>query len=171
MIAKQYLEGCGAVNVQVVAVGRIKDKFVDLGLQEYSKRMGRYGRFQIVEVREESFNEPLSEKEIEQILEREGERILAAIKPRSYVFALDRVGESWSSEELATEFQRLAINGTSQLVFVIGGSLGLDQRVIASADVALSFSAFTFPHQLMRLILFEQIYRAFTIVAGERYHK
>ncbi|HBN94874.1 MAG TPA: 23S rRNA (pseudouridine(1915)-N(3))-methyltransferase RlmH [Firmicutes bacterium] len=159
------------MNVQVVAVGKIKDKFVDLGLKEYSKRMGRYGRFQIVEVKEDSFNEPLSEKEIEQILAREGERVLAAIKPRSFVFALDRAGESWSSEELAAEFQRLAISGTSQLVFVIGGSLGLDERVTDSADVALSFSAFTFPHQLMRLILLEQIYRAFTIVAGERYHK
>ena len=156
------------MNVQVVAVGKIKDKFVDLGLKEYSKRMGRYGRFQIVEVKEDSFNEPLSEKEIEQILAREGERVLAAIKPRSFVFALDRAGESWSSEELAAEFQRLAISGTSQLVFVIGGSLGLDERVTDSADVALSFSAFTFPHQLMRLILLEQIYRAWRALSQIR---
>ena len=159
------------MNVQVVAVGRIKEKFLDLGLKEYSKRMGRYGRFQMVEIKEESFNEPLSDKEVEQVLQREGERILAAIKPRAYVFALDRLGEPWSSEELAGQFQRLAVSGTSELVFVIGGSLGLDPRVIARADVVLSFSAFTFPHQLMRLILLEQIYRAFTIVAGERYHK
>ena len=159
------------MNVQVVAVGRIKEKFLDLGLKEYSKRMGRYGRFQMVEIKEESFNEPLSDKEVEQVLQREGERILAAIKPRAYVFALDRLGEPWSSEELAGRFQRLAVSGTSELVFVIGGSLGLDPRVIARADVVLSFSAFTFPHQLMRLILLEQIYRAFTIVAGERYHK
>ncbi|NLL49373.1 MAG: 23S rRNA (pseudouridine(1915)-N(3))-methyltransferase RlmH [Firmicutes bacterium] len=159
------------MNVQVVAVGRIKEKFLDLGLKEYSKRMGRYGRFQMVEIKEESFNEPLSDKEVEQVLQREGERILAAIKPRAYVFALDRLGEPWSSEELAAQFQRLAVSGTSELVFVIGGSLGLDPRVIARADVVLSFSAFTFPHQLMRLILLEQIYRAFTIVAGERYHK
>ena len=159
------------MNVQVVAVGRIKEKFLDLGLKEYSKRMGRYGRFQMVEIKEESFNEPLSDKEVEQVLQREGERILAAIKPRAYVFALDRLGEPWSSEELAAQFQRLAVSGTSELVFVIGGSLGLDPRAIARADVVLSFSAFTFPHQLMRLILLEQIYRAFTIVAGERYHK
>lgn len=159
------------MNVQVVAVGKIREKYVDLGIKEYSKRMGRYGRFQVVEVKEESFNEPLSEKEIEQILNREGERILAAIKPRSFVFALDRLGEFWSSEQLAAELQRLAVSGTSQLVFVIGGSLGLDPRVLAAADVSLSFSKFTFPHQLMRLILSEQIYRAFTIVGGERYHK
>ncbi len=133
--------------------------------------MGRYGRFQIVEVKEESFNEPLSDKEKEQVLQREGERILDAIRPRSFVFVLDRHGESWRSEDLAAEFQRLAVSGTSQVVFVIGGSLGLDPAVTARADVVLSFSAFTFPHQLMRLILLEQIYRAFTIVAGERYHK
>ncbi|MCK9525955.1 MAG: 23S rRNA (pseudouridine(1915)-N(3))-methyltransferase RlmH, partial [Limnochordia bacterium] len=106
------------MNVQVVAVGKIRDKYVDLGLKEYSKRMGRYGRFQIVEVKEESFNEPLSDKDIEQILYREGERILDSIKPRSFVIALDRLGESWSSQDLAAEFQRLAVSGTSQLVFV-----------------------------------------------------
>jgi len=154
-----------------VAVGKIKEKYLDLGLKEYGKRMGRYGRFQIVEVKEESFNEPLSDKEKEQVLQREGERILDAIRPRSFVFVLDRHGESWRSEDLAAEFQRLAVSGTSQVVFVIGGSLGLDPAVTARADVVLSFSAFTFPHQLMRLILLEQIYRAFTIVAGERYHK
>ena len=157
------------MNVQVVAVESRRNS--GPGAQEYSKRMGRYGRFQMVEIKEESFNEPLSDKEVEQVLQREGERILAAIKPRAYVFALDRLGEPWSSEELAAQFQRLAVSGTSELVFVIGGSLGLDPRVIARADVVLSFSAFTFPHQLMRLILLEQIYRAFTIVAGERYHK
>ncbi len=159
------------MNVQVVAVGRIKEKYVDLGIEEYSKRMGRYGRFQVVEIKEESFHEPLSEKESEQILSREGERILAAIKARSFVFVLDRRGARWSSEQLAAEFQRVAVSGISQIVFVIGGSLGLHQRVIECADVALSFSEFTFPHQLMRLILLEQIYRSFTIVAGERYHK
>lgn len=159
------------MNVQIVAVGKIREKFVDLGLKEYGKRIGRYGRLEIIEVKEESFSEPLSDKEKGEILRREGERILATIKPRSFVFALDRLGELWSSERLAAEFQRQAVQGISQLVFVIGGSLGLDPEVIARADTALSFSAFTFPHQLMRLILAEQIYRAFTIVAGERYHK
>lgn len=159
------------MNVQVLAVGKIKEKYLDQGLKEYSKRMGRYGRFQVVELKEESFSEPLSARETEQILQREGERILAEIQPRSFVFALDRLGESWSSEDLATKFQSLAVGGISQLAFVIGGSLGLDRRVVQRADVALSFSTFTFPHQLMRLILLEQIYRAFTIVGGEKYHK
>lgn len=159
------------MNVQVLAVGKIKEKYLDHGLKEYTKRMGRYGRFQVVELKEESFNEPLSAREIEQILQREGERILAGLQPRSFVFALDRLGEAWGSEELATKFQSLAVGGVSQLTFVIGGSLGLDPRVIRRADVSLSFSTFTFPHQLMRLILLEQIYRAFTIIGGERYHK
>ncbi len=159
------------MNVQVLAVGKIKEKYLDQGLKEYSKRMGRYGRFQVVELKEESFSEPLSARETEQILQREGERILAEIQPRSFVFALDRLGESWSSEDLATKLQSLAVGGISQLAFVIGGSLGLDRRVVQRADVALSFSTFTFPHQLMRLILLEQIYRAFTIVGGEKYHK
>ena len=159
------------MNVRILAVGKIKEKYIAQGLKEYGKRLGRYGRFGIVELKEESFAEPLSAKELDQILQREGERILAELKPRSFVFALDRLGESWSSEELATCFRRLAVRGTSQVVFVIGGSLGLDQRVLQRADVTLSFSKFTFPHQLMRLILLEQVYRAFTIVGGERYHK
>src|SRR5690554_5098210 len=123
--------------------------------------MGRYGRLEISEAKEENYNEPLSEKEIKQTCRREGERILAEIKPRSFVFALDRLGEALSSQELADTFQRLAVSGTSQLVFVIGGSLGLDPRVVKQADRVLSFSKFTFPHQLMRLVLLEQIYRAF----------
>jgi 23S rRNA (pseudouridine1915-N3)-methyltransferase len=159
------------MKVQVVAVGKIREKFLVQGIREYAKRMGRYGRLEISEVKEENYNEPLSEKEIKQICRREGERILAEIKPRSFVFALDRLGEALSSQELADTFQRLAVSGTSQLVFVIGGSLGLDPRVVKQADRVLSFSKFTFPHQLMRLVLLEQIYRAFTIVGGERYHK
>ncbi|NMB00293.1 MAG: 23S rRNA (pseudouridine(1915)-N(3))-methyltransferase RlmH [Firmicutes bacterium] len=159
------------MNVQILAVGRIKEKYLEQGIEEYSKRMGRYGRLQIVEIKEESFNEPLSTKQVEEILMREGDRILAEIKPRTFVFALDRLGQQCSSEELATEFGNLAVSGTSQIAFVIGGSWGLDQRVVQRADRVLSFSKFTFPHQLMRLILLEQVYRAFTIVNNERYHK
>ena len=159
------------MNVQVLAVGKIKEKYLKQGIEEYRKRMGRYGRLQIVELKEESFTEPLSAKQVQEILSREGERIIAEIKPRSYVFALDRQGQEWGSKKLATEFQRLAVGGTSQLVFIIGGSWGLDRQVLEQADRVLSFSKFTFPHQLMRLILMEQIYRAFTITRNERYHK
>jgi 23S rRNA (pseudouridine1915-N3)-methyltransferase len=159
------------VHVQILAVGKLKERYLVQGIEEYGKRLGRYGRLEIAELKEESFAEPLSEKEVQEILRREGERILDALKPRSHVVALDRGGRAMSSEELAEEFQRVAIGGISQLTFVIGGSLGLDPRVLQRADLVLSFSKFTFPHQLMRLILLEQIYRAFTIVNGERYHK
>jgi len=159
------------VHVQILAVGKLKERYLVQGIEEYGKRLGRYGRLEIAELKEESFAEPLSEKEVQEILRREGERILDALKPRSHVVALDRGGRAKSSEELAEEFQRVAIGGISQLTFVIGGSLGLDPRVLQRADLVLSFSKFTFPHQLMRLILLEQIYRAFTIVNGERYHK
>ncbi|HBG09706.1 MAG: 23S rRNA (pseudouridine(1915)-N(3))-methyltransferase RlmH [Limnochordia bacterium] len=159
------------MHVQILAVGKLKERYLVQGIEEYGKRLGRYGRLEIAELKEESFAEPLSEKEVQEILRREGERILDALKPRSHVVALDRGGRAMSSEELAEEFQRVAIGGISQLTFVIGGSLGLDPRVLQRADLVLSFSKFTFPHQLMRLILLEQIYRAFTIVNGERYHK
>ena len=159
------------MHVQILAVGKLKERYLVQGIEEYGKRLGRYGRLEIAELKEESFAEPLSEKEVQEILRREGERILDALKPRSHVVALDRGGRAMSSEELAEEFQRVAIGGISQLTFVIGGSLGLDPRVLQRADLVLSFSKFTFPHQLMRSILLEQIYRAFTIVNGERYHK
>jgi len=159
------------VNIQVIAVGKIKEQYLQDGIEEYRKRIQRYGRLQIIEVKEESFNEPLSPRELELVLQREGERLLGRINPRAYVIALDRLGQAWSSEQLAKEFQTLAVAGTSQIDFIIGGSLGLDQKVLERAQTSLSFSGFTFPHQLMRLILAEQIYRAFTIVQGERYHK
>jgi 23S rRNA (pseudouridine1915-N3)-methyltransferase len=159
------------VQIRVLAVGKLKEQYLVEGIEEYSKRLGRYERLEIVELRKESFSEPLSAKEVEEILRREGERILKEIKPRSFLVALDRGGRALSSEELAEEIQRAALAGSSQLVFVIGGSLGLDERVLKRADLVLSFSKFTFPHQLMRLILLEQIYRAFTILNNERYHK
>lgn len=159
------------MNVRIIAIGKLKEKYLRDGIAEYSKRLGRYGRFQIVELKEESFNEPLSIRELEQVLQREGERILAELKPRSYVVVLDRKGATWSSEVLAKNMATQALSGISQIDFIIGGSLGLDPRVLKSASQTLSFSKFTFPHQLMRLILIEQIYRAFTIQNGERYHK
>lgn len=159
------------MQIRVLAVGKLKEQYLVEGIEEYSKRLGRYERLEIVELRAESFSEPLSAKEVEEILQREGERILKEIKPRSFLVALDRGGRALSSEELAEEIQRAALAGSSQLVFVIGGSLGLDERVLKRADLVLSFSKFTFPHQLMRLILLEQIYRAFTILNNERYHK
>lgn len=159
------------MNVQILAIGRVKEKYLVRGIEEYKKRMGRYGRLEITELKEESFTEPLSEKEIQDVLGREGERILGELKPRTFVIALDRQGRELSSEQLAAEFERVALSGISQIAFVIGGSLGLDARVLQQANLVLSFSKFTFPHQLMRLILVEQIYRAFTIINNVKYHK
>lgn len=159
------------MNVRIIAVGKIKERYLDQGLNEYSKRISRYGRLEIREVKEESFSEPLSSKELALILNREAERILAELRPRSVVIALDRLGEMWTSEMLATRMQKSAIQGVSQIEFIIGGSLGLHPKVVQKAHHSLSFSKFTFPHQLMRLILIEQIYRSFTIIGRERYHK
>ncbi|HHU62277.1 MAG: 23S rRNA (pseudouridine(1915)-N(3))-methyltransferase RlmH [Bacillota bacterium] len=159
------------MNVRIIAVGKIKEPYLTQGLKEYSKRMGSYGRFEIKEIKEESFSEPLSAKELELILLREGERIISELRPRSLVIALDRLGQLWTSEKLAATMQKTALQGISHVDFIIGGSLGLHSNVLKKANHSLSFSKFTFPHQLMRLILIEQIYRAFTIIAGERYHK
>ena len=159
------------MNVRIVAVGKLKEKYLVDGIREYSKRIARYGRLVIVELKEESFKEPLSSKERELIMFREGERILNQLGTRSFVCVLDRKGVQMSSQDLAKKMESLAVSGVSQMDFVIGGSLGLEQRVIERADLLLSFSELTFPHQLMRLMLVEQIYRAMTIIRGERYHK
>ncbi len=152
-------------------MGKIKERYLADGIAEYSKRLRKYGRFEIVEIKEQSYQEPLGAKEKLLVLEEEGKRILARLNPRAHVIVLDRLGMQWSSEELAGRFQALAVSGTHLIDFVIGGSLGLSQRVVARADFVWSFSLLTFPHQLMRLILTEQIYRAQTILGGEGYHK
>lgn len=159
------------MNIQLIVVGKIKEQYLQAGIEEYSKRIQRYARLQISELKEESFSEPLSPRELELVLEREGQRILGKINPRAYVIALDRQGQAWSSEQLADKFQTLAVEGISQVDLIIGGSLGLDRKVLEQAQISLSFSKFTFPHQLMRLLLVEQVYRAFTIIQGEKYHK
>ena len=155
----------------LIAVGRVKEPFLRQGIQEYRKRLQAYGKTEVVEVKEEPFSEPLSETTLDQILEREGQKILAKVPSRSYLVALDRAGKQVSSEALAKRFERLGVRGNSLVVLVIGGPLGLASSVLARADLVLSFSKLTFPHQLMRLIVFEQLYRAMTISACERYHK
>ncbi len=159
------------MQIQIVAVGKLKEKYLVQGIAEYTKRLGAYAKVQIVEVADEKAPERLSAAEEAQVKEREGERILAALKQDTYVVALAIGGEGWSSEKLAAELDRLATNGRSSIAFVIGGSLGLSDTVLARADQLLSFSAMTFPHQLVRLMLVEQVYRAFRINRGEPYHK
>ena len=165
-----YLVGI-EMNIQIIAVGKLKEKYLVDGIKEYMKRLAPYSKISIQEVADEKVPETLSPAQEQQAKEREGERILAFIKPETYVIALAIDGKLWSSEDLAEQIGSLATYGRSQIAFVIGGSLGLSQAVLQRADQKLSFGRLTYPHQLMRLILVEQIYRAFKIIRGEPYHK
>ena len=155
----------------VVCVGKIKEKFYAQAVEEYVKRLSRYGKTEIIEVSDEKTPDQASETVNRMIKDKEGERILAQIKEDTYVIALAIEGQMLDSEELAEKMEKLAISGISHIVFVIGGSLGLSQKVMKRADYHLSFSRMTFPHQLMRVILLEQIYRSYRIIHGEPYHK
>jgi 23S rRNA (pseudouridine1915-N3)-methyltransferase len=159
------------VNISIVTVGKLKEKYLKQGIEEYLKRLTSYAKVEIIEVADEKAPEELSELEMEQVKEKEGERILAKISQDTHVIALAINGKMQSSEELADSLDKLATYGKSKLAFVIGGSLGLSDEVLKRANDQLSFSKMTFPHQLMRLILVEQIYRAFRINRGEPYHK
>lgn len=159
------------MKITLVTVGKIKERFFADAIKEYEKRLSRYCRLEIVQVADEKTPEKASEAKARQIREREGERILAQMKEGAYVIALAIEGKMASSEELAEKLEKLGITGKSQVVFVIGGSLGLSEAVLKRADEQLSFSRMTFPHQLMRVILLEQIYRSYRIIAGEPYHK
>lgn len=159
------------LNIHIICVGKIKEKYLREGLEEYRKRLSAYAKIEVREVDDERAPENLSEKEAEQIKRKEGERILSALPKSSYVIALAIEGKMLSSEHLAEHIEELGVLGKSDISFVIGGSLGLSDTVLSEADMKLSFSKMTFPHQLMRLILTEQIYRAFRIIKGQPYHK
>lgn len=159
------------MKITLVAVGKIKERFFADAVGEYAKRLGKYCKLEILQVADEKTPDKASEEQKRKIKEREGQRILSQIKEGAYVIALAIEGETASSEGLAEKIEQLGIGGKSQVVFVIGGSLGLSEAVLRRADEALSFSRMTFPHQLMRVILLEQIYRSYRIIAGEPYHK
>ncbi len=159
------------MKITLIAVGKIKERYFEDAIREYSKRLSRYCRLEIIQVADEKTPDGASEALEEQIKEKEGRRILDQIREGAYVIALAVEGKQLDSLELAARMERLAVEGKSQMVFLIGGSLGLSKEVMRRADFALSFSAMTFPHQLMRVILLEQIYRSFRIRAGEPYHK
>lgn len=159
------------MNIQLIVVGKLKESYLQEGIREYLKRLGPYANVQIREVADEKAPEQLSEAEARKVKEKEGERILALIKPDTYVIALAIDGEPWTSEHLAGKLESLATYGKSQVAFIIGGSLGLSDAVLRRADAKLSFGRITMPHQLIRLVLVEQIYRAFRIMRGEPYHK
>lgn len=159
------------MNIRIIAVGKLKQSYLVTGINEYTKRLQAYGRVEIIEVKDESFTEPLSDKETSIIKEKEAERILAQIPDRYYVIALDQRGKQLDSLGLAELINHQGLYHQGSLVFIIGGALGLSESIIQRADYVLSFSQLTFPHQLMRLILIEQIYRAMTIIHHEKYHK
>lgn len=159
------------MNIKIVCVGKLKEKYLEQGIAEYKKRLGRFCKFQIIEVPDEKAPETLSEGEIAQVKAKEGEKILSKIKDREYVYALAIEGKQRSSEEFAVELDQLATYGTSDITFVIGGSLGLDPAVLKRANTLISFGKLTLPHQLMRLVLIEQIYRGYMINSGSPYHK
>ncbi len=159
------------MQISVIAVGKIKEKYLQQGIDEYLKRLRSYAKIQIIEVPDEKTPDNASEAMELQIKDKEGNAILAHIKPDSHCIALAIEGKQQTSEELASSLDNLATYGKSHITFVIGGSLGLSDHVLKRADEKLSFSKMTFPHQLMRMILLEQVYRAFRINRKEPYHK
>ena len=159
------------LKITILCVGKIKEKYFSDAVAEYKKRLGRYCRMEIIEVADEKAPEDISAAMEEEIKRKEGERLLKSIREGDYIIALAIEGEQLSSVELAKKLDKLATRGISQIVFVIGGSLGLSKEVLARAKEKISFSKMTFPHQLMRVILLEQVYWAFRINQGEPYHK
>ncbi|MGS2777252.1 23S rRNA (pseudouridine(1915)-N(3))-methyltransferase RlmH [Robertmurraya sp. GLU-23] len=159
------------MNISLLTIGKLKEKYLKQGIDEYLKRLTAYAKVEVIELPDEKAPEQLSDIEMEQVKNKEGERLLAKISPDTYVIALAIEGKQRSSEELAEMIDKLATYGKSKIAFVIGGSLGLSKDVLNRADEKLSFSKMTFPHQLMRLILLEQVYRAYRINRNEPYHK
>jgi len=159
------------MKITLITVGKIKEQYLKDAIAEYQKRLGAYCKLEIVEVADEKTPDNASEVVEEQIRSKEGERILKYIKDDAYVITLEINGKQLSSEELADKIQKLGVRGTSHIMFIIGGSIGLGKEVMKRSNFALSFSKMTFPHQLMRVILLEQVYRGYRIINGEPYHK
>ncbi len=159
------------MKITVITVGKIKEKYLKDAIVEYSKRLSRYCKLEIIEVADEKTPDQAGEAVEESIRAKEGDRIRKHIREDMYVITLEIAGRLLSSEELADKINALGLSGRSNIAFVIGGSIGLGREVLARSDFALSFSKMTFPHQLMRVILLEQMYRSYRIINGEPYHK
>lgn len=159
------------MNITVITVGKLKEKYLRQAIDEYSKRLSRYCKLEIVELQDEKTPDNASEKEELAIKEKEGQLILNKLKDNMFVVAMDLKGKQLSSEEFSSFIEKQGVMGNSNIAFIIGGSLGLSEAVIKRADYKLCFSNMTFPHQLFRVMLLEQIYRAFRIMKGEPYHK
>ncbi|HGQ2390729.1 TPA: 23S rRNA (pseudouridine(1915)-N(3))-methyltransferase RlmH [Streptococcus pneumoniae] len=159
------------MKIKVVTVGKLKEKYLKDGIAEYSKRISRFAKLEMIELADEKTPDKASESENQKILEIEGQRILSKIADRDFVIVLAIEGKTFFSEEFSKQLEETSIKGFSTLTFIIGGSLGLSSSVKNRANLSVSFGRLTLPHQLMRLVLVEQIYRAFTIQQGFPYHK
>ena len=159
------------MNITVVSVGKIKEKYLVDGIAEYSKRLSKYCKLNLIEVPDEKAPENLSVQDELIVKKKEGVRILSKIKENTYLIVLAIEGEQLTSEKLSEKLEKLMVEGVSDISFVIGGSLGLSDEVMERSDYKLSFSKMTFPHQLMKMVLLEQVYRGWRIMKGEPYHK
>ena len=159
------------MKITIITVGKIKEKYLKDAISEYTKRLSKYCKLEIVEVSDEKTPDNASEVVEDQIRSKEAERILKYVKDDAFVITLEINGKQLTSEELADKVEKLGVQGTSHIIFIIGGSIGLGKEVLSKSNFALSFSKMTFPHQLMRVILLEQIYRSYRIINGEPYHK
>ncbi|MCL1946281.1 MAG: 23S rRNA (pseudouridine(1915)-N(3))-methyltransferase RlmH [Chitinivibrionia bacterium] len=159
------------MKVNILAVGKIKENYLKDGIAEYIKRLSAFASVQIIEIMDEKCPQNLSEAEKKNVLQKEGEKILAQIPQNSFVYALAIDGEKISSKKFSEKIQNNMINGFSNITFIIGGTLGLCDEILQNCDFRLSFSDMTFPHKIMRFILLEQIYRCFKIINNEPYHK
>ena len=159
------------MNINIIAVGKVKEKYILEGIAEFKKRLTPHAKVTIIEVSDEAAPETLSDGEIEIVKNKEGEKILKKIKDQDFVITLEIKGKKLTSEKFAEKIEKIQVMGSSTIDFVIGGSLGMSDEVMKRSDFAVSFSDMTFPHQLMRLILIEQIYRSFRILNNFPYHK
>ncbi len=159
------------MNIKIICVGKLKEKYLKMAQDEYLKRLGSYAKVEVIEIKDEDIKENFSESEVELAKEKEGAGILSKIKDRDIVFTLEIEGKQRTSEEFASELEDMMVHGNSDVAFVIGGSCGISKEVMARSDRKISFSKMTFPHQIIRINLLEQIYRAFKIIKNEPYHK
>lgn len=159
------------MKITVISVGKIKEKYLKDAIAEYAKRLGKYCKLELIETADEKTPDHASSTQEDMIRAKEAERILKHVREDAYIITLEIKGKELSSEKLAEKIENLGIQGKSHIIFIIGGSIGLGDEVLEKSDFALSFSRMTFPHQLMRVILLEQIYRSYRIINGEPYHK
>lgn len=159
------------MKITIITVGKLKEKYWKLAVDEYVKRLGAYTKVELVEVQDEKDADNMSDKDIEIVKKKEAERILSKVKDDSYVYTLEILGKQLDSVELSKHIEDKMNTGKSHLTFIIGGSNGLHATVLQRSNYALSFSKMTFPHQMMKVILLEQVYRGFRIMKGQAYHK